>query len=926
MPLAAVLLAACGGAAAVPARPAQPAPAHPAPSPAQLLESARDLFASSRYAEAERDYRAAQVGDSARAASLGLAEVLLITGRYAQAAELARDLGGSEAERDLGASVRGEALRRLGRMDEARASLEPTARLATARRSRVALGALLLDLGLDAVAAPTLMSLIEDYNADRIAKSDALGLALVGRAAALLRSPRDANDAFNEAERAQAGHARTLLWRAELFLDRYDPGHAEEVVREVLTRAPNQPEALVWMAHVKLAQTYDFDSAEAFARKALAVDPRLAGAHFVLAGISLRDLEIAEADRRCDAGLATNPRDLDLLSLKAAIRFLDDDAAGFERAKERVLELSPRYTRLFQIVADYADWEHRYDEIVALMREALRIDPEDAKAEAQLGLGLIRGGDDASALVSLGTAFKRDPFNVRVFNTLHLYEDDIPKLYATRSGGNFRLRYPKRDQAVLERYVPALLDQAWAGYVQAYGFTPRTPVGVELYPSREHFAVRTSGLPGTGIQGVCFGRTLAAISPGPERFDLGMTLWHELAHVFHIQLSKSHVPRWFTEGLAEYETIVARPQWQRELDPMLHAALGNGRLPELGHMNRAFTRAEEMSDMATAYYASSQIVVMLAEKYGRSRFPALLAGWGAGKKTPELLREVFGKSPEELDAEFRAWAGARLTRYGTQFVPRERAPALDVAERAVKAAPKSAPAQVDLARARLRAGDLPAAEAALALASKLDPTSADAQWLDFRLAGEARDVPRARAAIARLQRGGHDGYAIQMAIATLAAAAHDPTAEEAALAAAHRFDPRESEPVAALAARARTRKDDAAELALLRELALLEEHDAGVHQRLLTLLVARGEYAEAVTVGERGMYVDLLSRSAHELFARALEGAKLPQRAAFELESALACDGSAPSTRDLHRRLATLYRATAQPKLAAEHARRAATP
>ena len=55
------------------------------------------------------------------------------------------------------------------------------------------------------------------------------------------------------------------------------------------------------------------------------------------------------------------------------------------------------------------------------------------------------------------------------------------------------------------------------------------PVGVELYAERENFGIRTSGLPQIAIQGVCFGKTLAAMSPANESFNLGMTLWHEMA-------------------------------------------------------------------------------------------------------------------------------------------------------------------------------------------------------------------------------------------------------------------------------------------------------------------------------------------------------------------------------------------------------------
>jgi hypothetical protein len=50
-----------------------------------------------------------------------------------------------------------------------------------------------------------------------------------------------------------------------------------------------------------------------------------------------------------------------------------------------------------------------------------------------------------------------------------------------------------------------------------------------------------------------------------------MVLTHELAHVFAIQLSRSRVPRWFTEGLSEVETARLRPEWTRHDDAALYA-------------------------------------------------------------------------------------------------------------------------------------------------------------------------------------------------------------------------------------------------------------------------------------------------------------------------------------------------------------------
>ena len=41
-------------------------------------------------------------------------------------------------------------------------------------------------------------------------------------------------------------------------------------------------------------------------------------------------------------------------------------------------------------------------------------------------------------------------------------------------------------------------------------------------------------------------------------------------------VSNSRVPRWFTEGLSEYETVLARPEWRRENDADVHAAMADG--------------------------------------------------------------------------------------------------------------------------------------------------------------------------------------------------------------------------------------------------------------------------------------------------------------------------------------------------------------
>jgi tetratricopeptide (TPR) repeat protein len=889
------VLAACGGGQRPVSAPggaasAGVAKATSAPQEPPLVRAER-LLATSEYRLAEAAFRDPRLEAKDGRVALGLAETLLAMGRYSEVLELVpafeRERGGIGRRATL---VAARALVQSGRLSDAEAKLRAVEGDAEAREARLLLGEVLLELGRRKDAEPRLRTLIEDYNESRIAENDGHGLALVGRAAHLLRSPRDANEAFGEAEGTGVFDRQLLLWRAELFLEKYDAGHAEEVLSDILERAPHDPDALVMMAEVRLVQAFDFVEAERLARAALAQNPRLARAYFVLGGIALRDVELADADQHIRIGLGARANDLDLLSLRATVRFVASDRAGFDAAKKAVFALNPERSRFYAIVGDFADWEHRYDEIVELMQEAVVLDPNDATALAGLGINLIRAGRDADGTAALGRAFALDPYNARVFNTLELFEKVIPKDYVSVKGTRFTLRYHVKDKPLLERYVPALLERAWTSYVDHYGFTPKVPVGVELYADREHFAIRTSGLPETAIQGVCFGHTLASMSPQKEKFNLGMTVWHELAHVFHIQLSKNRVPRWFTEGLAEYETTLARPEWSREQGPELFELRRAGRLPSIVGMNRAFTRAEQLSDMATAYYASSKLVAMLGSQHGMRKMGAMLRGWADGKATPDVFRSALALEPGVEDDRFRALLDGELSRYKTQFVPMSRVGSADAARAAAKASPKDAVKQVALALALFRAGAEEEARAALKTARTLDPRNADARYLAAKVA-LATDKPADGVKLLREMLGdGQDGYVVQMELAEAAEATKDEATRLAALLSAERFDPTQTAPLYAMLKLSEQKNDADRSLALLKKLALLSEHDPTVHRELVVRLVARGAFADAVAAGEAAIFADITGFQTHRAFAEALIKTGDKKRAIFELVSAMLCD------------------------------------
>jgi tetratricopeptide (TPR) repeat protein len=411
---------------------------------------------------------------------------------------------------------------------------------------------------------------------------------------------------------------------------------------------------------------------------------------------------------------------------------------------------------------------------------------------------------------------------------------------------------------------------------------------------------------------VCFGKTLAASSPKGEPFNWGNVLWHELGHVFAIQLSKAHVPRWFTEGLSEYETFVRRPEWQREEDMPLYSALAAGRIPEVGKFNRAFTHVQNIGDVTMAYYAASQIVTYVGEQHGMPKLVEMLRLWGQGVRDPDVVKRALGIDVSELDRRFRAWLEPRMARYRRQFVPDLRAPSYEEAVKAAKAAPSEVRKVLELTIAAAGEGKDDEARAALAEAARVAPADPLVRYLQAKVALERKDAAGARRIFETMTRERQDGYAVRMQLVDLAEEAKDAKAMRAHLEAARRFDPTQVEALQALydLAKKENRKDDM--VAALRELSVLDQHERRVYRRLMEALAEAARWEELRVVGARAVFVDVHSATVHRLYGEALGRAKEWPKAVFELESALLCKPSEKEEAAIHLELARVFSAAGQ--------------
>lgn len=563
-------------------------------------------------------------------------------------------LAGEREEHDIEARVvRARLAWREGRLEEAEALLTPVAEADPSGEGAIDLAFLQLERGRSERAMP----LFESIGRAASGADDLPALLRAARAVAALGEFRQANQLFRRASRRAGGNPGVETAWGLLFLEKHNTADAVRSLREALAADPQWAPAHVGLARA-LLDSNPPAAAEAVTR-ALAIDPGLADAHVIQARLEIDAGHRPEAHAAVLRALERNPSSLEGRALLAGLHRLEDRLPEFEAAVEQVLRDNPRYSGTYGIAAELLARAYRFDEAVALGRQAVALEPSNSRALAALGMNLLRTGDEAEARQVLDLAFRIDPYDVVTYNLLSLL--DTLEGFETVEDGVFTFRFDPWEAPVMAEYVPALARQAMAALSARYNFTPRGPILVEIFPRHDDFAVRTLGLPGLlGALGACFGRVVTMDSPRarpPNTFSWQATLWHELAHVITLQMSHQRVPRWLTEGISVYEERRAHPAWGREAELTFARAWRDGTVLPLAELNAGFTRPDAIG---LAYYQSSLLVGHLVAERGEAVLIALLHAYRDGLEGDAALQRALGVSMAGLQAGFDRMLEARF--------------------------------------------------------------------------------------------------------------------------------------------------------------------------------------------------------------------------------------------------------------------------
>lgn len=866
------------------------------------LRNARHLFLTGRYEEATEAYRAFNDKAPVIVAS-GLADCYRATGRLQEAEDCLRaarqqqpkqaDLAGKLALFAWERGDRGQA-RTLAEAAIQLDANQSTARWLSAEMHRVA-GRLL-------EAEQGYTWFIDFYNGhDRFKPDD---LRWIGLASAqYARWKRNSgqfrflvNTLYPQALKQDEKYWPAHLEMALLFLEKYNVADARAHLDAALAINPNAAEVHAARAALAL-QDFDLPTARRAVDQALAIHPRLLAAQQLRADLLLAELRFQEAVEVLEAARRLNPLDETTLGkLAAAYAAADSPGDGGPKPDSRFAKLIDEVTRrnphcgdFYVALADSLDRMRRYPDAARYYREADQRMPQLLYTRGQLGLLLMRLGDETEARRLLDESFRDDPFNVRVRNQLEVL--DVLQKYEVLETEHFILKYNAGSDELLARYASRYLEEeVHPAAVAMFGFEPPQKSLFEIFSTangvsgQNWFSARMIGLPFVGTVGACAGKMVAITSPNDlkKKFNWARVLRHEFVHVVTLQQTRFAIPHWYTEALAVRFEGGPRPAvWKEVLVRRAKA----GTLLNLDSINLAFIRPQGQDEWALAYCQAELYAEFMVAQYGEDSLVNLLRAYADNLPTDAAIRRCFGVEKGEFEKAYRAYVDRVVSEL--HDIVDSKPLSLQELQQFASDAPKNANAWAELARGYLREGDPILARQKALKSREIEAKNPLAAWVLARLELSAGQTQRA----VELLQESLDEHAPQEDLLALLAGLQMKSgdfvqAERLYRLGAKRY-PHADKWEKSLAGVYLQTGEKRKLRDCLRRLAETDHDNWVFRKKLLELAIEAEDFEDAVRWGTEAVHIDVMDAEVHALLGRALGAREKHERAIEELQTAV---------------------------------------
>jgi tetratricopeptide (TPR) repeat protein len=752
------------------------------------------------------------------------------------------------------------------------------------------------------IATMNQLSAVKDPYELRIIAQAAARYARYGKSSALFG--RIVNDVYPAAlarnENFWPAHFDSCL----LFQEKYNEADAAEQLQAGLAIHPRAAELHAAQASL-LVDKFDLPRARAAIERALAARDDLLLARQLEADTFIAEQNPAAAIPLLEKALPLQPHSLETQGrLVACFAYLDGAVpkATSPRMLEMLKPLSDKPTCLgevYLVAGEACDRMRHFVLAEAFFAAALEHLPQHIYVRGNLGLALMRLGDEPAAAKLLEESFQLDPFNVRVKNQLEVL--DLLQGYAVLETEHFVLKFDRGQNELLATYAAEVLEEEiYPQITKELGYSPPGKTLIEFFSRAKNtkghgwFSARMVGLPFIGTVGACAGKMVALVSPDelPEKFNWARVLRHEFVHVVNLQQTDFRIPHWLTEGLAVHLENQPRPaEWNK----ILLTRADDGKLFKLDDITFGFIRPSNHDDWTLAYCQSEIYVDYIRERFGAESIAKLLAAIADRKNIVEAIKIALGVDQADFEAGYAKFLTLEVEKLRTPTSPHQ-APIAQLTKKAEEN-PKDSFAAAILAQAHFEKDERSQARRWAKKALELDPNQLRAT---FVLAQFARLVGDDEEALKLLRPAltaeVSDVYALAM-LGELSIAANDlQLAEDCALRGRKEF-PADDRWLKGLARIYLSQQDDARLYPILAELVKKDADNLTLRKKLAQLALGASDPEAALRWATSAMHLNLRDPLVHAQrgsAALALDKHELAER---ELKLAVSLDGTQPAWR-----------------------------
>lgn len=194
---------------------------------------------------------------------------------------------------------------------------------------------------------------------------------------------------------------------------------------------------------------------------------------------------------------------------------------------------------------------------------------------------------------------------------------------------------------------------------QEFNYTPRRRIPIILYSSREALNQSFGWEADESAMGVYWAGAIRVLSPGvwveqkeaarvAEVFTASGPMAHELTHLVVDYLTGGNYPRWFTEGVAQYE--------EYKLTGFEFSTAPGSLEPPFYSMRDLTEHFDSMPSQARAYGESLAVVRFIVNHAGESALYQIIAELGQGVDFNQAAAKVLHLDEAQFEASWQAWA------------------------------------------------------------------------------------------------------------------------------------------------------------------------------------------------------------------------------------------------------------------------------